>query len=63
MSLQIGDTARISKPKPARTLKFHDWIGDGWAVFFSTEGFYAVCTPNSVMSRSLSRNSTAVTSS
>jgi len=43
MSLQIGDTAPDFEAETTHgPIKFHDWIGDGWAVFFfPPEGFYA----------------------
>ena len=46
MSLRINDTAPDFTPKPRRDpFKFHEWIGDGWAILFShPKDFTPVCT-------------------
>jgi thioredoxin-dependent peroxiredoxin len=46
MTLKLGETAPDSDAQTAEeTIRFHDWIGDSWAVLFShPKNFTPVCT-------------------
>jgi thioredoxin-dependent peroxiredoxin len=46
MALQLGDTAPdFTAETTEGTIRFHEWLGDGWGVFFSHPAdFTPVCT-------------------
>ena len=46
MNLRIGDTAPDFEAETTEgSLRFHDWIGDSWAVLFShPRNFTPICT-------------------
>lgn len=46
MALQLGDTAPDFEAETTQgRLRFHEWIGDGWVIFFShPRDFTPVCT-------------------
>ncbi|GMV24727.1 MAG: peroxiredoxin [Phycisphaerae bacterium] len=46
MSIQLGDTAPdFTQESTEGTIRFHEWLGDGWGVLFShPRNFTPVCT-------------------